>query len=238
MKGLILAGGRSRRLFPITHRKPKCLLTIGGISIIDRIIHALKSSGVSSITVVLGFRAELLKKRLTLSYPDISFDFIENKIYATTNASYSLWLARDAFTLDDSVVYLNSDVLCDSAVIDEIVRNKNDSVTAIRQTSWDEEEVNVCLDRTQKVLRIGKNVSREESCGEFLGVTKIGPQFGQFLVRELEKYHQKEGDLFAVDLIDRAIQQGGSFYAHDVSMYVACEIDTIDDYKQAQLLGL
>jgi NDP-sugar pyrophosphorylase family protein len=42
MKAIILAAGVSRRLYPLTHDTPKCLLEVGGRPIIDFQMEALK----------------------------------------------------------------------------------------------------------------------------------------------------------------------------------------------------
>ena len=41
MKGVILAAGMARRLRPLTDDRPKCLLTVGGETLLERTIDAM-----------------------------------------------------------------------------------------------------------------------------------------------------------------------------------------------------
>ena len=51
MKAVILAAGYATRLYPLTENKPKCLLEVAGVSILDRIVEQL--DGVSSLEEII-----------------------------------------------------------------------------------------------------------------------------------------------------------------------------------------
>jgi len=51
MKGMIFAAGQGTRLKPITNNKPKALVKIGGITLLERNIRFLKKYGINDITV-------------------------------------------------------------------------------------------------------------------------------------------------------------------------------------------
>ena len=53
MKAVILAAGVSRRLYPVTYEIPKCLITVGHQTIIDRQINAIKSVEFLRILIIL-----------------------------------------------------------------------------------------------------------------------------------------------------------------------------------------
>jgi choline kinase len=237
MKAIILAAGRSRRLFPITNRKPKCLLTINDVSLIDRLLNDLKSFGITEVVMVTGFRASMLSRLVTEAHPDVKFSFINNEEYAETLPAYGLWMVKEE--LEHDVLYLNSDVLCDSMIIKEIIEHRHPSVTAIQKNNWDAEQVKVVTDDNSRVVEIGKNISEEMGHGEFIGITKFGKEFNVHLKEALDSF-VKAGDRkrFAVDAINLAIQNGGIFHAHDVSKYKAHEIDTIEDYEHAKKLEI
>jgi UDP-N-acetylglucosamine diphosphorylase / glucose-1-phosphate thymidylyltransferase / UDP-N-acetylgalactosamine diphosphorylase / glucosamine-1-phosphate N-acetyltransferase / galactosamine-1-phosphate N-acetyltransferase len=56
MKGVIPAAGRGTRLEPVTLAIPKELLIVGDKAIIEYVIEAMKSVGVTDITVIVGWR--------------------------------------------------------------------------------------------------------------------------------------------------------------------------------------
>lgn len=81
-KAVILAAGFGSRLAPVTLNTPKPLVEIQGVRIIDTLLDALLSKGISNITIVRGYKKEqfdeLLKK-----YPTLQF--IDNPEYNITN---------------------------------------------------------------------------------------------------------------------------------------------------------
>ena len=63
MKAIILAAGKSSRLYPLTKNTPKCILEINdGISIIDIQITLLNELGINDILVVTGFNSSKIEK--------------------------------------------------------------------------------------------------------------------------------------------------------------------------------
>ena len=104
MKGIILAAGKGSRLNGTIGDKPKCLLRVGGKTLVERQIEALRAVGIDDIVVVVGCQAEAVRRtcgqRIT---------YVENTRFAQTNSLYSLWLARPL--LYDGFVVMNCDVL-------------------------------------------------------------------------------------------------------------------------------
>jgi len=208
---------------------------MGDSTIIDRLLNSLEKYGISEIVMVTGFRANLLSNHVQEKHPHQKFTFVFNEEYATTLPAYGLWLAREHFDNNGETLYLNSDVICDSEIIRDVITYPEDSVTAIRPSDWEEEEVNVILDTEERVSVIGKHVQKDESRGEFIGVTKFGPTFTPFLIDALNTF-EKSGDRqrFAVDSMNAAIQNGGILHMLDTAKRTACEVDTIEDYEAAK----
>jgi len=233
MKAIILAGGPSSRLLPLTKDTPKCLLPVRGKPIIDYQMSALIRNGVKEIIIVVGFKKEKIIEHLSKNYPMLSFVFINNEKYRTTGPAYGLWLARDH--LNDSIIYLNSDVLYGANIIKRIKKNKNSSVTAIQQTPWKEEQVNIITDNGGVIQEIGKHISKESNCGEFVGVTKLDHYFCKKLVEALDSFtNQGTTNKFAADAINLAISQGAEMHALDITDLKTLEIDTETDLKEAE----
>lgn len=52
MIGVILAAGMAKRLRPLTDTKPKCLLQVGGRTLLERTVCAMQQAGISQFVVV------------------------------------------------------------------------------------------------------------------------------------------------------------------------------------------
>ena len=68
MIGVILAAGMAKRLRPLTDEKPKCLLEVGGKTLLQRTVDAMISAGVKEFVVVTGYRENMIREFLTLHY--------------------------------------------------------------------------------------------------------------------------------------------------------------------------
>jgi mannose-1-phosphate guanylyltransferase len=66
MKAIILAGGRGKRLRPITDYVPKPLVPLNNIPIIEWQIKYLKKYGVKEIIICTGYKAEMIENFLTM----------------------------------------------------------------------------------------------------------------------------------------------------------------------------
>ena len=64
MKAIILAGGRGKRLRPITDKIPKPLIPINEKPLIERSIKYLKKYGITDIIVSSGYKSNLIEKFL------------------------------------------------------------------------------------------------------------------------------------------------------------------------------
>ena len=82
-KALILAAGFGSRMVPVTLDRPKPLVRVNGVRIIDTIIDALLDVGIDDITVVRGYKKECFDELLE-KYPFLQF--IDNDLYDQTNS--------------------------------------------------------------------------------------------------------------------------------------------------------
>ena len=83
MIGVILAAGMAKRLRPLTDTQPKCLLTVGSRTLLQRTVEAMASTGITEFVVVTGYRAEMIRSFLS-SLPfkgtPLHFHFLHNAL--------------------------------------------------------------------------------------------------------------------------------------------------------------
>ena len=58
---MILAAGMAKRLRPLTDSMPKCLLKVGGRTLLERTVEAMRQAGISEFVVVTGYRADMIR---------------------------------------------------------------------------------------------------------------------------------------------------------------------------------
>ena len=79
MKAIILAGGRGKRLKPITDYVPKPLVPINNIPIIEWQIKYLKKFGVDEVIVCSGYKTKMIENYLTMKDLGIKIKFSVEK---------------------------------------------------------------------------------------------------------------------------------------------------------------
>jgi choline kinase len=183
MRGIILTAGRGDRLRPITGRRPKCLATVGGCTILERQLRALRASGISRIAVVTGYRAEDVRQ---VSGPSV--EFVHNPRYAMTNSLYSLWLARDL--LREGFVVLNCDVVFHRQLLMDLLTARYEDALLMafrgRDERYSDEEMKLRV-RNGRVIEISKTLRDGESDGESIGIAKFGVSGAALLVEEMDR---------------------------------------------------
>lgn len=110
MNAIILAAGMGTRLRPLTNDRPKCLVAVNGVPMVERQIQFLKEKGIDDITLISGYKAEALDFLKSKYGVDIVF----NDRYDTCNNINSLYIVRDCF--HDTYV-LEGDVYMDKNVL-------------------------------------------------------------------------------------------------------------------------
>lgn len=110
MNAIILAAGMGTRLRPLTNDRPKCLVSVNGVPMVERQIQFLKEKGIDDITLISGYKAEALEY-LKDKY---GVDIIFNDRYDTCNNINSLYIVRDRFHdtyILEGDVYMEKNVL-------------------------------------------------------------------------------------------------------------------------------
>ena len=234
MKAIILAAGTASRLRPLTDSTPKCLLKIGGRSLLQRSIDALTANGISQLVIVTGYLHEQIESFVGQQYPGLRVTYIYNKEYSTTNNIYSLWLARPEADGED-VLLLDSDLLYDPAILNRVMACSHSNVLTLIRHPLGEEEMKVVTDEQGSILEISKTCNPALAAGESLGIERMSKSYTTALYRELAIMIGQEGlsNIFYERAFERLIPQGHTFRVLDVSDLFSCELDTVEDFENA-----
>ena len=81
-RAVILAAGFGSRMMPATADRPKPMVTVNGVRIIDTLLDALTAVGITDITLVRGYQKERFDELLP-KYPFLKL--VDNDIYDSTN---------------------------------------------------------------------------------------------------------------------------------------------------------
>jgi choline kinase len=230
VRGIILAAGRGSRLNGTAGDKPKCLVRVGGLTLIERQIRTLRRAGIDDIVVVVGCQADRVRKSCG---PGVQY--VENCRFAETNSLFSLWTARAL--LYEGFVVLNCDVLFHPGLLDELLATQRDAALLIDYHGegpppYGDEEMKVAV-RDGLVVDMSKTMDPADADGENLGIVKFGPASAPALVAILDRIVEDGG------LRDWAPKAFREFAQHHPLQAVGThglpwiEIDFPEDYRRA-----
>ena len=237
---IMLLAGRGRRLGNLTESRPKCLLEMGGISLLERSLRTLSESGISKAVLVVGYRAEQIRRVVGNQYSGIKIEYVVNHRYAETNTAYSLWLAREF--LSTPTLILEGDIIFDEKVLSHILRCSSGQSTwaAVPVTPQRNEGILLSCNGTGHVSGL-KLVRRPQDSGTELqfkcaGIQRLTAGAAQALAMKLDETIQRGEVRKYADLVLAENFDEYPMILCSLDGMLWAEIDDVADYQSAQQL--
>lgn len=112
MKAVVLVGGFGTRLRPLTLTRPKQMLTLNGVTMIERVMTTLASHGVDEAVLALGYRPDVF----TNAFPDGTISGVRMHYAVESeplNTGGAIGFAARSARFDETFLAVNGDVLTD-----------------------------------------------------------------------------------------------------------------------------
>ncbi|MBI3402148.1 MAG: phosphocholine cytidylyltransferase family protein [Acidobacteria bacterium] len=226
---VILAAGYGSRMGSLTATQPKCLLEVGGRSLIEAQVGSLERFGVHDITIVVGYQGDRIRERLKNRV-----SYVENRRYRETNSLYSLWLARHR--LADGGLVLNADVWAPASLIRRLLQSPAEDAALIdcgHELGAEEMKVKLSNDR---IVGFGKQLCPAEAGCENVGILKFGRESGQRLADVLDQFVRTGHENAWAPLAFAEIARERRLWAVPTGGVPWTEIDFPDDLERARRL--
>ncbi len=151
MQAIILAAGMGKRLKDLTDDNTKCMVKVNGVTIIERMLGQLDKLDLSSIIIVVGYKAKELIDYINTLDVKTPIQYVNNDIYDRTNNIYSLYLARN-YMLQEDTLLLESDLIFEDSLLRKIVDDPYPSLALVaKYESWMDGTV-VTIDNNNNIL--------------------------------------------------------------------------------------
>jgi phosphoenolpyruvate phosphomutase len=238
---IVLAASRGIELGALTEDRPKCMVDVRGQPLLRRLVETFNGGGVRDITVVRGYRKEMV------NLPTIRT--IDNDSYQTTGEAATLACAADQIRGECLVAY--GDILFRQYILDQVLETEGDIVLVV-DSAWADRDpdpssrlrdlvecsaasqIGYLEDGPVSVKQIGADLPTEAIHGEWIGLALLRDAGSTALCDSL-KAMQGDGTLDSASLIDlfnRAISDGVNVRA----LYVPghwLDVDNADDLAKA-----
>ena len=184
MTALLLAAGVGKRMG--SSAGPKCLLSVGGKSLLRRTLESLRSVGVEEVALVVGFRADEVEREARAHLGKMKLTVLNNPRYRE-GAILSLWAAREF--LDREVLVMDADVLCPPVIFERLLGSAHENCLVADGSAAETGEEQMLFGREGRVLHIAKRTPQEIRqemvlYGESLGFLRLSGE-GAACLREL-----------------------------------------------------
>lgn len=171
MKAIILSAGQGRRLGDLTRTAPKCLLPLGGRSLLDWQLAALAAAGMEEAVIVTGFGAEQVEAELGLcSHPGLTARTHYNPDFATSDNLMSCWSVRAE--MESEFAIINGDTLFDPRIVVALREDSDSPISlAIRaKPAYDADDMKVaCVGN--RIHEVSKALQSPQVGGEAIGLS-------------------------------------------------------------------
>lgn len=193
MRAIIIAAGLGSRLEHHTEERPKCMVEVGGRSILSYQLDALGRHGVDDIHIVRGYLAERLRVD--------GATYHENPDFRQNNILASLFCAESA--IEGPLFTSYSDIVYTPEVVQKALASPHD-IALVVDRQWHRayqgrldhpvEQAELVEAAGERVLRVGKRVGQAHAVGEFIGLARYSARGAQILRDVWRDVRQKTGD--------------------------------------------
>ena len=173
-KVILLVAGEGKRLRPYTLDRPKCMVEIDGISLIDRQLAVLKAEGLENIVMIGGYKVDMLKR--------YEVELKLNPRYYETNMVWTLFSAEEE--LDGDVIVSYGDIVYSREILQALLKSEADIAVTIDkywESYWQARNDNPLDDAETLKLRENGTISEigqkpkslDEIDGQYMGLMKF-----------------------------------------------------------------
>ena len=229
VRAVILAAGRGSRIGCETDRQPKCLIELGGYSLLEWQLRSLATAGIDRVLVVGGYRSELLCG---------DYEVVRNERWASTGVVATLAKAQNWLSQEDCVVSY-SDIAYHPAHVQHLCASKADIAITYDQSweaLWNERfqapllDAETFLQNDGWLTAIGARANAmTEIKGQFMGLLRLTPRGSSQLLECWRQLGEAERDRLDITaLLARLLRDRVPVRAVAVTGRW-CEVDTYDD---------
>ncbi|OXS80404.1 nucleotidyltransferase family protein [Domibacillus enclensis] len=228
MIGILLAGGRGRRLRPLTDRIPKPMVPLLNKPLLEYNLNVFKMSGIREVIMTVCYKKESIQQYAGCGYKKgLRIQYIEER--SPLGTAGSLFASGQAF--EETLAVLSGDALTNIPLreVYQYHKQKKARVTIVTAIVEHPEQFGICLaDEDGRLLTI---IEKPED--PFLWTNQVST--GIYLIEpSLFKDYSFKGDVdFAKDVFPALLENEEPVYVYETNAYWQ-DIGTHRAYKLAE----
>lgn len=222
-----MAAGVGSRISRHLQGQPKCCVKIKDTPLIRYTVELLNKKGIKDIAIVTGYAQDFIIDALK----GLEYKHYYNPFFDVTNSIASTWFAKYFLQNSDDYIIMNGDVFIEENILDTLLENSRSPLFLADSTRVEDADYRFNY-KDNKLVKYGKDISVEETTGEYVGIAKIKKEDIDFMKQKLEELisFQKHGYWWE-DIFYRNIEKK-DVYIKDIKGYFWAEVDYIEDYER------
>lgn len=224
MKAFLLAAGQGTRLRPLTDRIPKCLVPIGGVSMLEIWLELCRRSGIDDILINVHSHASLIYDAVRTSTDGLKISVVQERVLL--GSAGTLWANRVWVAGESCFWVLYADVLTNANLTDMLSCHRDSQAATtigLYQVKDPERRGVVSVDANLIVREFVEKPQYPKSNWAFAGIMITHPKV-------LDKIPPRVPADLGFDLLPQLSGQMQGFPMRDYLL----DIGTIENYELAQ----
>jgi 2-aminoethylphosphonate-pyruvate transaminase len=231
MKAIILAAGVGKRLGGSAAGKPKCLLKVGNLTLLHRMLDSLQRFSISPV-IVVGYEHQQIRDAVVASHPGLSVEFVQNDDF-TEGSIVSLRTAREHLT--NECLLMDADVLFPDEFLRRLIDTRHGDSFLLDRSFSNDGEAMVAAAMDGHMVGFERGISVDyDICGESIGFFKISAPIGPHLLNAIEARlnNGERAEHYEAAILDTLKEH--PFGYEDVTGLPWTEVDFPEDAERAR----
>jgi len=224
MDALILAAGDGTRLSPLTKEKPKVMIEIYGVPILERSLHILKNVGVKRAVIVIGYKGEVIKEHFGGKWHEMEMIYKETDWFDDGILKSAI---KGKDVIKDRFIFLCGDTIPEEKSLKIALEKEGHVVIAVRNSEDDSVVAQVLEDGIVEDIGMRRDVKK-------FNRTVAGISVNDTVFFDAIEDCVKNNIFDRPDAIKWMIKNGCKVNSFDISHHTLLEIDTFEDLKKAE----
>ena len=234
----MLAAGIGKRLGADAAGRPKCLVELGGESLLRRHLQILQEYPIAQVYIVTGYRQDEIIKELSGINSSLTVQTIFNPDF-NSGSIVSLGCATDVLCSGDDIILMDADVLYDKAILHRLITtNVPNCFLLDREFEPGDEPVKLCV-RGDRLTDFRKFITPDvkfDFQGESVGFFRFTPEVAAHLAQRSREYidQKRRDEPYEEAIRDLLIAEPDLFGYEDITGLPWIEIDFPEDIRRAE----
>ena len=229
MKALILNSGLGHRMGVLTKQHPKCMTEIIYEStILSRQLRQLVSFGIKEVVITTGYYDQVLIDYCNELRLPLSYSFVKNPLYDSTNYIYSIYCAQKQLEGDD-ILLMHGDLVFENMVL-EAVLDSPISCMAVSSTQPLPQKDFKAVVLNEKIEKVG--VEYFDNAMYAQPLYKLLKNDWQVWMRNIENYCDLGNTQCYAENAFNEVSDRCDIYPVDIKNMLCAEIDTVEDLEK------